>query len=307
MKYSCVSWMFQAWHNPPYEEAIRTVGELGFDAVELILQSPGDVDDYWTSQRIDDIRRLCKSYNMDVSQFVVFQDMVGGLADLDPSHKEEALENFALGCRMAAAFESSIVNIVSPWPAGTTSPHVYLSDYIYINAGGIQAANNFEPKFSLRLADGFDWDAHWTNYVDSIRQCTEIAKTHGLRLSVENHAHVMSGSVDSLLRLMDHVPDASLGVNLDMRWAMTLREDIPWDVLKLKDKLFHTHAGDGDGLACYMLPVGMGNLDWEAIVRALRQIDYQGYFGFEWGGYRDPIKYAKLALEYIRGVDEKVG
>lgn len=133
------------------------VEELGFDGIKLILESTGNLDTCWSQKRIDDLNRLCKSYNLEVSEFALFQDMVGGLADLNPLEKERALEHFESGCKMTVAFGSEIVNIAPPWPAGMTSSHFYLPMFIRINAPGVE---NYEPKFKMRLQEDFNWDAH---------------------------------------------------------------------------------------------------------------------------------------------------
>ena len=307
MKLGCVCWLFDdtaLGHGPPYEDEIRAVGELGFEGTELILETPDDLKNYWSQKRIDDLNRLCKSYKLTVSEFVVYQEMVGGLASLDPFSKEQALEFWEIGCKMAVQFDAEVVNMVSPWPAGMTSPNYYLPFYFYYYGKGVQ---KIEPKFKLNLPEDFDWNAYWENYIDSVSQCLDIAKGHGLRFAIENHSNVMSGYVDSLLRVFDRIPDPALGANLDMRWAYTNREDVPWSIYKLgKERLFSTHCGDGDGLAGYMLPVGMGTLDWEGIMRALIDVDYQGFFTFEWGGYADPIRYAKEALAFTRDLIARV-
>ncbi|MEJ0096705.1 MAG: sugar phosphate isomerase/epimerase family protein [Bauldia sp.] len=136
-------------------------------------------------------------------------------------------------------------------------------------------------KLKITLPEGFSWKAHWENYLDSVRRIAAIAKEHGLRVALENHANVMSPQVDSLLRLLDHVPEDNLGVNLDIGWTFIQREDVPWAIHKLGDKLFHIHARDGDGLMCYRLPIGQGILDWPAIGRAADAVGFDGYLSVE--------------------------
>jgi sugar phosphate isomerase/epimerase len=59
LKVGCTAWVFTAPHyNPPYEQAIHSVGELGFDGLELILFDPADLTEYWTPRKIDEITRL---------------------------------------------------------------------------------------------------------------------------------------------------------------------------------------------------------------------------------------------------------
>ena len=57
-KIGCVSWCFHSFAggtNP--ERAIDTIGEPGFDGIELILLARGDIKEYWTD---DKIKQLCE-------------------------------------------------------------------------------------------------------------------------------------------------------------------------------------------------------------------------------------------------------
>lgn len=58
MKIGCTAWVCTAPRfNPPYEQAMQSIGELGFDGLKLILYDPADLETYWTSHRIDEITR----------------------------------------------------------------------------------------------------------------------------------------------------------------------------------------------------------------------------------------------------------
>jgi sugar phosphate isomerase/epimerase len=83
-------------------------------------------------------------------------------------------------------------------------------------------------------------------------------------------------------------------------FALIQRESIPWAIYKLGDRLLHIHARDGDGLSDYLRPVGAGVLDWEGIVRALKDVGYQGFISMEWPRGPDSRNQARQALEHLR-------
>ena len=68
----------------------------------------------------------------------------------------------------------------------------------------------------------------------------------------------------------------------------------------------HFRACDGDGLACYNLPVGSGIIDWEGVLSALQEIGYDGYLSFEWLNDADIEENAAESLGYIRRKLKKV-
>lgn len=300
MKVGCTAWVFTApRYNPPYEKAIQTIGELGFDGLELILYDPADLETYWTPRKIDEIIRQYRSYGLTLSEFALYQNVVAGLPSLDPTEKERSLGYFDQGCKLARTLGADIVNMVAQWPIGLKAPIAYPPSYIYVNVPGYES---FEPKLKMQLPENFDWDAVWSNYVDSMRQVTAIARGYGLRLALEGHAHVIVPHTDSFLRLFDQVSDPALGANFDVAWQFVQREFIPWSIYKLKDRIFHVHARDADGLACYSLPVGDGILDWDGIVQALKANGYDGFLSLEMGRYADPARYAKQSLDHLRQV-----
>jgi sugar phosphate isomerase/epimerase len=296
IKVGCAVWVFSPMDRPSSdEEAIRTIGEIGFDGTELILRDRSELETYWTPEQINRISDLYWSYNLILSQFVVRWEVVAGFADVDHSARERSLEYFEQACRLAKTLGADTICTISPWPAGLRVPSPSPPNYWHVNAPGWE-----KPKLRLQFPDDFDWDTAWTTYVASIARVTTIARAHGLRFALENHTNAMSPHTDSLLRLFDNVDDPALGANLDVGFAFNQRESIPWAIYKLKDRLFHLHARDGDGLGDYLRPVGDGILDWRGIARALKQVGYEDFISLEWPRYPENRRYAKESLDLLR-------
>lgn len=312
IKIGCAAWTWtEPAHNPPYEDAICSIGELGFDGIELILRDFEDVKGYWTKEKRSEIRRMLDAYGLEVSQFAMFQNVMDGLASLDECKKSRSIEAFREGCEISASLNCNIVNFVSPWPAEITAPNSYLPEYYYINVPGvdprIRALQTFQTKLRYSFPKPFDWEAYWENHVDAVSKVTKIAKEYGFRLAIENHANTMTPHTDSVLRLCEEVGEDNLGANLDTVWAYLQREYLPWSIYKYKDRLFHVHMRDGDGLAAYNLPVGYGNTDWEAVIKALAEIHYEGYVSLEWAHDSEKTKHCSEALDYLRKLVRKAG
>jgi sugar phosphate isomerase/epimerase len=301
----CTAWAFTApRYDPPYEDAIRHIGELGFKGIELILHRPEDLEDYWTPKRIEEIVRLYRSYGLTLSQFAIYQDAIADLPSLDPSERQRAFDNFERGVKLAKALGADAVNFVAQWPLGLEAPIAYPPNYYYVQVPGLEG---FSPKLTMKLPPGFDWDAIWTSYVDAVGQCTALAKSHGLRLALEGHANVIVPHTDSFLRLFDRLPDPALGANFDVGWQFVQREYVPWSIHKLKGKIFNVHARDGDGLLAYGLPPGLGILDWEEILKALLAVGYEGFLSLELGRYAEPARWLAYGLDYLEALIERLG
>ncbi len=305
MKVGCASWTWtEPAHNPPYEDAIKSIGELGFDGIELILRDFEDVEGYWTKAKRKEIKSMLDYYNLQVSQFAMFQNIMDGLASLEPDKKQRSIDIFKEGCEISASLGCDIVNFVSPWPDTITAPNSYLPEYYYINVPGvdprIRALQVFQTKLKYNFPKPFDWEKYWENHVDAVLQVTKIAGNYGFRLAIENHANTMTPHTDSVIRLCEEVGEDNIGANLDTVWAYLQREYLPWAIHRYGKRLYHVHMRDGDGLAAYNLPVGYGNTDWEAVIKALKAVDYDGYLSLEWSHDSEKTKHCLESLNYLR-------
>ena len=123
-----------------------------------------------------------------------------------------------------------------------------------------------------------------------------------MSLGIEAHSYTIISSTDSYLRLFDQVGLPNVGANMDVRWPFLQREYVPLSIHKLGGRLLHTHVRDGDGLYNYNMPVGMGIIDWRAVVEALKDIAYDGFLSLELSNYQDPIQYLEFSRDYLQSV-----
>ena len=116
---------------------------------------------------------------------------------------------------------------------------------------------------------------------------------------LEGHANVICGSTDGFLRAADVIQDQHFCTNFDTAWQMVQREYLPWSVYKLGNRIRHVHLRDTDGMLCYTLPPGEGIIDWHGFVRALKEVNFDGYLSFEMGGMLEPEKVVRRARDYM--------
>ncbi len=291
----CVSWNFHSLAPAADPEAaIDIVGGLGFDGIELIATSRGDFKTFWTDERVDRLKLKLERNKLRVPQFAMFQPVVEDLSSARRDEREQALEHFESGCRLAARFNAPIVNIVAPWARELKGPTTYLPRYYEVESGAPAT------KFHIDIAQGFDWDLVWNTFVETIKGCVSRAKAHGLKFSIENHTHTLLPDTGSLLRLWDSVRDPALGVNLDVGWIQLEREYPPLAVHKLKGHLMNSHLRDIDGLMRSFSPIGHGVMDFPAIVQALQKTGYQGFVSLEQDGHPGDPDMKETCREYLR-------
>ena len=286
-------------YAPPYEDAIRTIGEMGFDGLELIAFTSDDLKGYYTPERIRNLKSMIDGYGMQLSEFILYAYAVVGFLDPDPKVRQEALDFFKRGLDVAAEFGTDIINTVSNWPNEMTAPISYPPLWIHPNMNGYKL---FDPKHRFNLPDDFDGRVIWDRYIDALRKVVEMCEQYKIRFALEGHANVVIGTTDGILRAFDHIPSPYFGTNFDAAWQEMQREYLPWSVSKLGEKIFHVHLRDTDGMLCYSYPVGQGIIDWNGFVRALKKVGFNGFLSMELGGMADPKKYVKESLDYMRRI-----
>lgn len=298
MKLGCAVGCFTYPHyNAPYDNAVKRIGGMGFQGVELIAAQKEDLEHYYTAEKIRTLKNLYLSYGMELTEFVLYANLVTGLMERDIKSKQEAYDIFKRGVETAVALGTDKVNIVSNWPNEMRAPIDYLPCYFHPSL-----SSPLEPKLKMELPPGYDAVGAWENYMDSLRELTRICEDAGIYFVLEGHANVEVGTTDAFLRAADVIQSPNFGTNFDTAWQLVQREYLPWSIYKLRDRIKHVHLRDGDGLLCYSLPPGMGIIDWNGVVRALKEVGYQGFLSFELTGYKEPERYIAEAKNYMEEI-----
>lgn len=302
IRVGCLSWNFHSLGpSADPENAIDIIGGMGFDGIELIATSRGDFKTFWTGERVDRLKRKVEQNKLQVSQFAMFQPAVENLSSLNRQDREQALDDFESGCRLAARFEAPFVNIVAPWARELKGPTTYLPRYYDVESGAP------EKKFHIDIAPDFDWAQVWSTFVETVAGCVQRAKAHGLKFSIENHTHTLLPDTGSLLRLWDAIHDPALGVNLDAGWIQLEREYPPVAIYKLKGHVMNLHLRDIDGLMRSFPPIGQGVMDFKAIIDALKRTGYQGFVSLEQDGHPGDPDMKVTCRRYLSLMRECIG
>ena len=294
-KIGCLSWCFHDLSpGADPEPAIDMIGELGFDGIELIVNARGDLKTFWTDDRIDRLKLKLERNKLAVSQFALFQPVVEDLSSTKTDERDQALDYFEAGCRIAARLNAPIIDIVAPWARELKGPTTYLPRYY-----DIERPKPGE-KFHIDIAEGFDWEQVWTGFVETVKACLARAKAHGLKYSIENHTHTLVPDTGSLLRLRDSIRDPALGFNLDVGWIQLEREYPPVAIHKLKGHLMNVHMRDIDGLMRTFSAFGDGVMDIKAIIDAMKRTGFVGFASIEQDTHPGDPDMKEICRRYLR-------
>jgi sugar phosphate isomerase/epimerase len=238
-------------------EAIHMVADAGYKAIELNAETLPWAQAHITPAADAVSRRAvasaCKSRGLSVPAIGAHIQMVSA----DASQRAAAIA-FVKGCADIA--------------------HDVGSPVIHILSGP--------------LGKGVDMGQAWGWFRRAVEETTGYATKLGIQLGIEAIAgHVFHG-VDDYHRLRQELPGVPFKINFDPSHLEVQQEDPMRVVKELGDQVIHMHLKDGKGSfpKFEFPPLGKGNIDFTALVDALKKAGYKGALSVEYEaqvyGYR---------------------
>jgi sugar phosphate isomerase/epimerase len=266
MKLSATVWPFK-W-NPPYEEAIKKIATIGYKSVELMAWNKNILRDYYVPKRIRALRELMDSLDLELA---ALHSITGGMASYIRKYRDDAINFFEKQVNVAKELGTKTVINVSHWP--------WYGDPRYPRRNIKERA--LEQVFHFNIPFDMKWNKIWDDYVETISKCCEIAENEGLRYAIEPVPFGIVSNGDAMLRLQEQVNSQALGINIDGCQLFPSGVIPHWIVMKLKKRVYHCHVSDNDGMSNLHWRPGTGKIDWEAFLRALKAINYDGFLSIE--------------------------
>lgn len=308
------------WADMPLSELAPLAKQMGYDGLELACW--GDHFDVrralWDSRYVEQKHRLleanglvCRAISnhlvgqavcdpIDERHRAVLPDDVWG--DGDPAGiRRRATETMVLTAQAAKAFAVTQVN-------GFTGSPIWDKWYF------------FPPTDARLIERGYEVFARaWTPILDAFQ-------AQGVRFALEIHPTEIAYDMHTALKALeavDHHP--AFGFNLDPSHLLWQFVDPAKLVHRFPERIFHVHMKDAvrllDGESSILgshLPfgsrgrgwdfrsVGRGEVDFEALIRALNDIDYRGPLSVEWeDSGMDRVAGATESALYVRRLDFK--
>jgi sugar phosphate isomerase/epimerase len=262
MKFGACVWPFQ-W-EPPYETAIRRIAGLGFRAIELIAWDRQTLDDYYTPQRVQALRRLLADEGLELSEFV---STPPGMASPDPGARAAAIDHFQRLVEVGAALGARLINTVAPTPFDFQFPRI--------------TQKHLLQEWGVDVAPNLDWRQNWADYVQVVQRCSAICADAGLRYALEPHPYRWMRNAASMLRLLDQVGSPALGMNFDPSHLFPMGELSEMVIYEVGDRIFHTHLSDNDGTSNVHWRPGKGKINWRGVLQALQAVGYDYVLSIE--------------------------
>jgi len=254
-KLSCFSMVFGP---ASLEESIKRIAKLGFSGVALIAIRPHAYPPDLNKDKRKHLLNLLKSLNLEVSS-VVHHGVVPGLNLSSPNEKirREAVEHLKNVINLSSDLECKIAMILPGW---------------------------------LLEGESCDPDDAWKWAIGGLKECVPLAEKQDITIAIEACSEFkinskrytpILDSTDDLLRMIEEIGSKNIKVCLDVMHLHRLKESITEAITRIGEKIACIHIWDTDSTGKFNIPCGKGEIDFNEIIKALKQINYNGYLELE--------------------------
>jgi sugar phosphate isomerase/epimerase len=113
--------------------------------------------------------------------------------------------------------------------------------------------------------------------IEALQECAEFDRKVKLALEPLNRYETkLVNNVDEALEILDQVEMENIGILFDTFHANIEETSMEESIKKADKRLFHVHVADSNRWA-----PGFGHIDFGQVIKALKEINYQGFLSLE--------------------------
>jgi sugar phosphate isomerase/epimerase len=271
-----------AYKKVSLEEAIESIGRLGYAGVEIMADVPHAYPPEMPAERIQRVRERMVLSGLRLSNVNAFTLFALGdtyhpsWIDADPARRSLRIEHTLNAIRMTSG-------LVMGARSESRKPTISLEP------GGPLA-----PGESRQLA--------LDHYEAGLRACLPLAEEMGVTLLVEPEPGLLIEHAQDCVAFLERVQHPNLRMNCDLGHFFCVNEDPAAVVRQCADWIEHVHLEDiaATRVHQHLIP-GHGAMDWTSIFTALRDINYLGWVTVELYPYETTAEEAaRKAFEFLR-------
>ncbi|KGJ02091.1 Sugar phosphate isomerase/epimerase [Paracoccus halophilus] len=255
------------------EETLRRIKEIGYDAVEIGAASPHVFPQALSDARRKEIAAMLRDYELTLCAMLPAHGGGPGnnVASPVPEEREWAINHYKEMVKLTADWGGNRLICLPGWTIFGTSAH-----------------------------QGWDWAQQ------AILEIARHAQDFGVEIIIEptpEDSNIVN-TCDDTIQMMKDVGESNVKLMFDTHHVITLGEVMTDYVHAMGGDLVHLHLSDNE-----RLPPGQGIGDFPALIKALKQIDFDGYLSMECGWTKtglSPDWVARTSLEYTKPLVDAV-
>lgn len=263
-----------------FREAVTRLARLGYQGVEIMADVPHAWPAYLLEEQKEEIRRALADNNLRISNINSF--MMHAVDDPrqkywhpswiepDPHYRQIRINHTKKALTLARELGA---------PCVTTEP------------GG-------------PLEPGQSWSAALKLFVEMFKPVAAHAEKEGVLLLVEPEPGLLIETADQFLEFMRHIDSPAVALNFDIGHAYCVKDDPATTIPRVAKFIRHFHLEDiaATRVHHHLVP-GEGAIDFAATLKAIRDINYQGWVTIELYPYiDDPDQAARTALKRVQEI-----
>ena len=224
----------------PFSSMLKHLTEFDVNFVELVDESQHALN----RKRVNSLKRIARENGLEFTVHAPFVDI--NIASPNPVLRRVMLKRLEKSLSFARQLRSRQWIFHSGWKSGVSE---------------------FYPNL--------DWQIN----LRSVRTLITTAKKLGVDISIENTPEpfhfLVKRMQDFALFYSELGSDYDIDITLDVAHANTNQQVFDF-IEKFAIKIVHVHISDNEGKYDQHKGIGYGKIDWAAVARALKRINYKG-------------------------------
>lgn len=255
---------------------IDTIYGIGYDGVELVLDTPHaflPLNEKYLSEIKNCVKKnKIEIANLNANTVVGWYDNNQVIEKFEPSlsNKNEKLRQWRLN------YTKKAIELADE----LESPSICITSGI---------STKSEKQTCLRI------------FKKSLIELASFAETKNISIAIEYEPGLLIENSDDVYHIVSQFNN--IGLNLDVCHAAVLGEDISKIIKKFRKKIIHTHISDCKNNIHFHLIPGLGSINFSAMYRSLKEINYDGFLTAELYTYsKNPEYAAKITFTYLKNL-----
>lgn len=231
------------------DEILKLCQEAGYQAVELVFAEDGrDLNVNMSDEELKKVGQRCAVAGVEITSVVALYAEGGNLLSRKEEEQEKKVRCVARSLEIAGVLGVGAV---------------------LLHPGALGAEGTYEQA--------------WDDLRDALKGLAPLAEKHQVAIAIENVWNKFLLSPREASQFIDEVDSPWVGFYLDTANMMAYGYPEHW-ILSLGPRIKRVHFKDFKRREHQFVNLLDGDTDWPAVMKLLRQIDYQGSVIHEVGG-----------------------
>ncbi len=246
------------------KEIIERAKKYGYDGIEIDGKRPHGNPNDWPTRHCKELRSIADGEGIDIYSVAANNDFSSPICE----HWQSQIVYVRQLIRMTADFGARTLRVFLAWPGVTKHPQI---------AKYSLARKIWQYTHTLTI-DEEDWDRCREGLIES----TRYAGDYGITLALQNHAPIIADFKD-MLRMIREVNSPHLKACLDLP---IMKDKSPENIRRAAQQVgplqvLSHYGGEFERAPDGAIKNNKGNEPYVHFIRAMKEIGYNGYIGYE--------------------------